>query len=369
MMKGRENKVFVKNLIVMVLLLSSVFALSLLFINNEKQESALATENTSVKKERMKIYAGGENIGVKITTKGVLVVAFSDIESSDGKITKSPAQSASVDIGDVVLSVNGKKISTSKDLAKIINESNDGVVNLEISRDNKIIEKTVHLAKGKTGDYKLGMWVRDSTAGIGTMTFFDRNTGVYGGLGHPITDSETDMMLTVDKGSLVKSTVVNVRKGEIGSPGELKGIFNNERTSLGTVGKNTTTGIFGVVSEKNFATFANEERFYEIGYKSEIKVGPAKVITTIDESGPKSYDISIEKILDNSKGPNKNMLIKITDPILLEKTGGIVQGMSGSPIIQDGRIIGAITHVLINKPNVGYGIYIENMLKDANLLK
>lgn len=368
-MKGRKNKVFLKNLIGMVLLLSSVFALSLFVINNEKQESALAVQNNYEKKQRMQVYAGGDNIGVKISTKGVLVVAFSDIESADGKIIKSPAQTSDVEIGDIVITVNEKKINSSKDLAKFISDSSDGTAILEISRDNKIISKNVKLCANKSGDYKLGMWVRDSTAGIGTMTFIDKNTGVYGGLGHPITDSETQMILSVDKGSLVRSTVVNVKKGEIGSPGELKGIFNNEKNPIGSVGKNTPSGIFGVVSEKNLSYFTNNDRLYDIAYKDEIKVGPAKIITTIDDKGPKFYDISIEKILDTSKGANKNMLIKITDEHLIEKTGGIVQGMSGSPIIQDGKIIGAVTHVLVNKPSVGYGIYIENMLKDANLLK
>ncbi|MGL5067021.1 MAG: SpoIVB peptidase [Sarcina sp.] len=367
MMKDGRVKSFIKNLIVMCLILSSVFALSIFSLNGNKAQSVLATENNS--KERLKVYAGGENIGIKISTKGVLAVAFSDIESKDGKLIKSPAEASNVSLGDVILKIDGKDISTSKELLSIVSESKTGTIKLTIDRDGNLVSKNVKLVENKKGDYKLGLWVRDSTAGIGTMTFFDECTGIYGGLGHPITDGETEKILSVGNGSLVKSTVVNVRKGEVGSPGELKGVFTNERTSLGTVGKNTSTGIYGVVHDKSRENYKVDSRMYEVAYKDEIQTGEAQIITTIDEEGPRYYNISIEKILDTSKGPNKNMLIKITDSELLEKTGGIVQGMSGSPIIQNGKIVGAVTHVLVNKPNIGYGIYIENMLKDANLLK
>ncbi|MGL4451508.1 MAG: SpoIVB peptidase [Sarcina sp.] len=367
-MENNRMKNVLRSLMVGCLLLSSVFAFSIFFFNGNVTKSVLATENIG-SRERLKVYAGGENIGIKISTKGVLAVAFSDIESKEGKILKSPAEVSNITLGDVILKIDGKDISTSKELLGIVGESKTGVVELTIDRNGHIMNKNVKLIKNKKGDYKLGLWVRDSTAGIGTMTFFDDKTGVYGGLGHPITDSETEKIISVGDGKLVKSTVVDVRKGQVGSPGELKGVFNNDRVILGTVGKNTTTGIYGVVNEKSKMNYKADDRLYEIAYKEEIKVGEAKIITTIDEQGPKCYNISIEKILDTTKGPNKNMLIKITDPKLLEKTGGIVQGMSGSPIIQNGKIVGAVTHVLVNRPNIGYGIYIENMLKDANLLK
>ena len=367
-MENSRLKSFFKKFIAVCLILSSVFAFSIFFLDKGVTKSVFATENIS-SKERLKVYAGGENIGIKISTKGVLAVAFSDIESKDGKFVKSPAEISNINLGDIILKIDGREISTSKELLGAISENKTGTIHLIIERNENLIDKKVKLIKNKKGDYKLGLWVRDSTAGIGTMTFFDSQTGVYGGLGHPITDSETERIISVGDGKLVKSTVINVRKGEVGYPGELKGIFNNDRTSLGTVGKNTPTGIYGVVNENSSSIYKVKDRLYDMAYKEEIKTGPAKIITTIDETGPKYYNISIEKILDNSKGPNKNMLIKITDSELLEKTGGIVQGMSGSPIIQDGRIIGAVTHVLVNKPNIGYGIYIENMLRDANLLK
>ena len=367
-MENNRLRSFFRNFIAVCLILSSIFAFSIFFLGKGASKPALANENFA-SRERFKVYAGGENIGIKISTKGVLAVAFSDIESKDGKLVKSPAEISNISLGDVILKVDGKDVNTAKDLLNVISENKTGSILVTLEKEGNLIDKKVKLIKNKNDEYKLGLWVRDSTAGIGTMTFFDSNTGVYGGLGHPITDSETERIISVGDGKLVKSTVISVRRGEVGHPGELKGIFNNNRSALGTVGKNTKTGIYGVVDEHNHSIYKVQDRLYDIGYKDEIKTGPAKIITTIDEEGPRYYNISIEKILDTSKGPNKNMLIKITDTELLDKTGGIVQGMSGSPIIQDDKIVGAVTHVLVNKPNVGYGIYIENMLRDANLLK
>lgn len=373
MENGKEKKRFIKNFILMCLFLSSVFALTTFIINRDFSESVFALEKktTVSKSDRMKIYAGGENIGVKISTKGVLAVAFSDIEDANRKSLKSPAEEAGIELGDVILKIDNKNISSSKQLRDVVTENKKGKVEIVIDRRGKEIVKSVTLVKDKKGDYKIGLWVRDSTAGIGTMSFYDENTGVYGALGHPITDSETDKILTVESGTLINSNVVNIRKGSVGAPGELKGVFVNEKTSFGTVGKNTPCGIFGVINKNEMQKRSSDKnnKLYEIAYKDEVEVGPAQIITTIDQSGPKYYSINIEKVLEQNKVGPKSMVIKVTDPELLEKTGGIVQGMSGSPIIQNGRIVGAVTHVLINKPDTGYGIYIEWMLKDANLLK
>lgn len=373
MKNGKEKKRFIKNFILICLLLSSVFALSTFIINRGFSESVFALEkkNSINQGDRMKIYAGGENIGVKISTKGVLAVAFSDIEDAQRKSLKSPAEEAGIELGDIILKIDNKDISSSKQLRDIVTNSKKGEIQILIDRKGKEIIKTVKLVKDKKGDYKIGLWVRDSTAGIGTMSFYDENTGVYGALGHPITDSETDKILTVQSGTLIDSNVVSVRKGSIGAPGELKGVFVNEKVAIGTVGKNTPCGIFGVINKIELQTRSSnkDNKLYEIAYKDEVEVGPAEIITTIDETGPQYYSINIEKVLDQNKVGPKSMVIKVTDERLLEKTGGIVQGMSGSPIIQNGRIVGAVTHVLINKPDTGYGIYIEWMLKDANLLK
>lgn len=368
-MKGLNGKKkLIEKFIVISMVLSSIFFLNNFFFTKNKEiDNAIATENYfKTKNGNLKVYAGGENVGIKISTKGVLAVAFSDIETKEGTFIKSPSDQSGIEIGDVILKINGNIINTSKELKKEINNSGEKISVL-ISRDGKEMTRNISILKDKNNDKKIGLWVRDSTAGIGTLTFYDKNTGKYGALGHPITDSETEKILTVEKGDILNSTVVNVRKGKIGNPGELKGLFINERESLGNVNKNTNCGIFGEITSRSFNL--DESKLYEVGARNQIKLGPAQIITTIDEEGPKYYDIVIEKLLNQNTKSAKSMVIRVTDEELLSKTGGIVQGMSGSPIIQDGKIIGAVTHVLINKPDVGYGIYIEWMLKDANIIK
>lgn len=228
------------------------------------------------------------------------------------------------------------------------------------------MKKKVKPVKSKDNQYKIGLWIRDSTAGVGTLTFYDNKTGTFAALGHPITDVDTGTILNVNSGQIVNSSIVSVRKGVRGTPGELKGIFIDEDVVLGQIIKNTQCGIFG---KSNLPIKNKNNKKMKLALRDEIKEGPAQIYTTIDGSEPKLYNIMVEKLLpQNSPGP-KSMVIKVTDKELLEKTGGIVQGMSGSPIIQDNKIIGAVTHVLINKPDTGYGIYIEWMLKDADILK
>lgn len=314
----------------------------------------------------MEVYPGGTSIGVKLSTKGVLVVAFSDVEARDGKLP-SPAAQSGVNIGDSILKVNNLNIESAEQLVKLINESEGKEIELVISRKGQIINKKIMPVKhSNESKYKIGLWVRDSTAGVGTLTFYDAKSKIFGALGHPITDVDTGTLLSVSKGNIVKSSIINIRKGEKGNPGELKGIFVEETTNIGSISSNTECGIFGE-SKENLANNIYSKPI-KIALRNEIKEGPAKIITTIDEEGPKLYDIEIQKLLQQDSPGPKSMLIKITDPVLLEKTGGIVQGMSGSPIIQSGKLIGAITHVLINKPDTGYGIYIEWMIKDSNIL-
>lgn len=312
----------------------------------------------------LEVYPGGLNIGIKINTKGVLVVGHSDIEKDDTRV-ESPAKTSGIELGDILIKINGKEIENSKDLSSKIKKVDNDKIEVEYIRNGITQSKDINLLK-EDDEYKLGLWVRDSTAGIGTLTFFDKNTKRFGALGHPITDGDTDKPFTISEGNLLNSSVISVRKGEKGSPGELKGLFVNEKDSLGKIEKNTETGIFGEGNDKLINTIFNKP--LKVAFRNEIKEGPAKIITTIDEDGPKLYDIEIIKLLPQDKPGPKSMLIKVTDEELLEKTGGIVQGMSGSPIIQDDMLIGAVTHVLINKPDVGYGIYIEWMLKDAGII-
>ena len=313
----------------------------------------------------LEVYPGGLNVGIKISTKGVLVVGHSDLDSFEGKI-ESPAKASGIELGDIIIRIDGEDIENSRDLSQKISKLEEEKILIEYMRNGINNKREVQLKK-ENNEYKLGLWVRDSTAGIGTLTFYDKKSNVFGALGHPITDGDTNRPFSIKEGNLLNSSIISIKKGEKGAPGELKGLFINERESIGKIDKNTESGIFGVGSDYLINNVYN--RPIKVGFRSEIKEGPAKIITTIDENGPKEYDIEILKLLSQEEPGAKSMVIKVIDEELLEKTGGIVQGMSGSPIIQDDKLIGAVTHVLINKPDIGYGIYIEWMLKDSGIIE
>ncbi|NFR04955.1 SpoIVB peptidase [Clostridium botulinum] len=328
----------------------------------------LPIKSVSVKSvPQIYVYPGGTPVGVRLSTKGVLVVSLSDIQSEKGKIV-SPAAESGIQVGDMIININNKPINSSEDLIKEINLNKKSNLNVTIERNGKTLNKTIVPIKDKVNNvYKIGLWVRDSTSGVGTLTFYDKKTNKFAALGHPITDVDTGNVLKINKGEIVESSIISVRKGQKGSPGELRGIFMNEDSALGSVSKNTLCGIYG--KSKSSLVCKKYNKPLKIALRSEIKEGPAKILTTIDGTEPKLYDIKIEKLLFQDVPGPKSMVIKITDNELLNKTGGIVQGMSGSPIIQDNKLVGAVTHVLINRPDVGYGIYIEWMLKDAEILQ
>ncbi|NOH16781.1 SpoIVB peptidase [Clostridium cochlearium] len=312
----------------------------------------------------LSVYPGGQPIGVKLNTKGVLVVGLTDLEGEKGKIT-SPAAVAGIELGDSILEINGENIESGENISSIISKSNGEVLKVKVERKDKIIEKEVKAKKTKEGNYKIGLWVRDSTTGVGTLTFYDDKTKTFAALGHPITDIDTGVTLKVDKGEIVPSSIISIKKGLKGNPGELKGIFLDDKDPIGNIKNNTECGIFGNVNNNIIYDY---NRKMKVALRDEIKEGPAYILTTIQGERPKKYSINIEKLLPQGEAGPKSMLIKVTDKELLNKTGGIVQGMSGSPIIQNDKIVGAVTHVLINKPDTGYGIYIEWMLKDSNII-
>lgn len=313
----------------------------------------------------IEVIPGGNSIGVKLSSDGVLVVGHSNVKVND-EIKESPAKTAGIEIGDVITEVNGKKIETSKELIEDVKKSDCSKIEVSIIRNGEQFKKEVELANEKDDGYKIGLWVRDSTAGVGTMTFYEEKSGKFGALGHPVTDGETNEPFIIKEGDLLKSSIISVRKGEKGSPGELRGIFQEEENPLGKIEKNTECGIFGA-GNKNVCSYL-EKKPIHVAARDEIKLGKAYIITTIDEEGPKEYEIEVVKLFQQEEPGPKSMIIKITDENLLSKTGGIVQGMSGSPIIQNNKIIGAVTHVLINKPDVGYGIYIDWMLHDVGIV-
>ena len=328
---------------------------------NSKELTTLHKE----KRKNIEVYPGGISIGVKINNKGALVVGYSDISTYDG-LSESPGKIAGIELGDIIEEVNGENIETCSDLISKVKSCRNDELTVKILRGNSEITKKVPLIK-EDNEYKIGLWVRDSTAGIGTLTFYDKDSKTFGALGHPITDGDTNVSFNIKSGTLLRSSILSIKKGERGNPGEIKGLFINENESIGTIEKNTSSVIYG--DGLTELINPNFNKAMTVAYRDEIKEGHAQIITTVEDDGAKAYDIEILKLLPQDEPGSKSMIIKIVDPVLLEKTGGIVQGMSGSPIIQNGKIIGAVTHVLINKPDVGYGIYIEWMLQDAGVIK
>jgi len=315
--------------------------------------------NINVSDTKMLI-PGGNTIGIKMFTEGLLCVGISDIADKKGNIVNLANQNG-IETGDIFISANGKNLRSTEQFAKLVSESDGEAINLTIDRNGKTLTKNITPLLTNDG-YKIGIWVRDSTAGIGTLSFTDPETGTYGALGHAICDSDTGMLMPVSDGAIVSAEVFGVQKGEKGTPGELKGTFTKAAHNLGTIEKNTTFGIFGKLSSENSETDITP---IPIASKNMIKKGKAQIISNVNGTESEIFDIEIQRILTFGGNDNKNMIIKVTDSDLLEKTGGIVQGMSGSPIIQNGKLVGAVTHVFVNDPTRGYGVFIENMLIEA----
>ncbi|MEG1256357.1 SpoIVB peptidase [Clostridium sp.] len=308
------------------------------------------------------VYPGGKPLGIKINTKGALVIALSDIEIEGDKI-QSPAAVAGIAIGDSIMKINGDDIKKAEDIATYVNRANGEKIKITVNRKGKEMDFIINPIVSKNDEnYKIGLWVRDSVAGVGTLTFYHKESGKFGALGHPITDIDTSTIMSVGKGEIVNSNIVSVRKGAKGNPGELRGIFTEDNVLLGSIKTNTSCGIFGEGNDNLISSNFNQPM--KVGFKDEIKVGKAQILTTIDGKEPELFDIVIEKLLNQSEPDGKSMIIKVTDPVCLEKTGGIIQGMSGSPIIQNNKIVGAVTHVLVNKPDTGYGIYMDWMIDE-----
>lgn len=300
----------------------------------------------------------GEAIGIKLFTKGLLCVGISEIADDSGNIINL-ASEYDIRMGDIFLSANGKKLETTEQLAQIVNESGGKPIKFESIRDGK--NMTSEVVPVMTGDgYKIGVWVRDSTAGIGTLSFVDSENLTYGALGHPICDNDTGMVMPVSDGSIIRADIFGVQKGEKGAPGELKGTFS-ESGDVGTIEKNTNFGIYGSIDPGAVETSVG----IPIASKNAIKKGKAQIVSNVSGKKTEYFDVEIQHILTFGNDDNKNMVIKVIDEDLLETTGGIVQGMSGSPIIQDGKLVGAVTHVFVNDPTRGYGIFIENMLAEV----
>lgn len=297
----------------------------------------------------------GTPFGIKMFTDGVLVVGVNEVITDSG--SKNPAKEAGIKLGDSIISIDGTEMLSNEDVGEAVSSSNGKMLKVCLKRDGT--EMTVELKpvlSNSDGKYKAGIWVRDSSAGIGTVTYYDPANSCFGGLGHAICDVDTGDILPLMSGEVVDVNINGVTKGQKGAPGELRGSFVS-RTAMGSLLLNNETGVFGVMDYCP----AKNAKAMPLAMKQEVKTGKATILTTLDGQTPKEYEIRIEKANIGSTNMTKNMVIEVTDPELLEKAGGIVQGMSGSPIIQDGKLVGAVTHVLINDPTKGYGIFAENM--------
>ena len=315
------------------------------------------TVPVSVADEKILI-PGGSPVGVAIRTQGVLVVGVSDLGGS----TISPAREAGLKSGDLIQAVDGEPVTGARHLSSLIT-SGEAVVLTVLRDDQSISVPLTPVVDPRDGAYRLGAWVRDSTAGVGTLSFYDPETGRFGALGHAITDIDTGMVLDVQNGEIVESRITEIHRGEVGAPGELVGRFGSGSEALGSIDINGACGIYGQAYEPMTNSLYPDG--LPILSRDEVHPGHAQILTTLDDSGPAAYDCEIVKLSHQGSASQRSILLEITDPALLEKTGGIVQGMSGSPIIQDGKLVGAVTHVLVNQPDTGYGIFIENMLDAA----
>lgn len=305
--------------------------------------------------EDYEVCVSGEIFGIKIFTQGVMVVGISDVETDNGN--QNPATNAGIKIGDNILSIDGKQVSSNEDVSQLISESEGKTLTVIISRKGKQNQMKLTPILSKDGAYKAGMWVRDSSAGIGTMTFYNPVTATYAGLGHAICDVDTGDILPLGDGEIVGAKIQSISKSTDGKSGSICGIFDGGR--LGDLKLNTELGIYGTLD-----SVSENVNLMKVALKQEIEVGKAQVLCSIDNNSPQYYDCEIIKIKHNND-LTQNMVIEITDKELLEKAGGIVQGMSGSPIIQNGKLVGAVTHVFVNDTSKGYAIFAENMYEQS----
>lgn len=328
-------------------------------------ESEMQTASTTSVSDNY-VYPGGQSVGVKLDVKDVLIVGLEELESEDGK-SVNPGLEAGLQIGDTVISIDGTNVHSASDVQDIIEDTDQKSVRLKIGRKSELIDINIHPVKtADEGVYRLGLWVREKTAGIGTLTFYYPENGSFAALGHGITDPESGSVYKVADGQLMDARILSLKEGKKGSPGELRGIFYEADEPLGRLEVNNQKGIFGIAYDRLLNGVTND--MVEIAAKEEVKTGEAMILTTINGDTVQEFSIKIEKIsLSGSVGneKNKNMVIRVTDEELLKACGGIVQGMSGSPIMQNGKMVGAVTHVLVNDPQKGYAIFAETMLEEA----
>ncbi len=313
----------------------------------------IKTVNVDVVRETLLVPCGTP-FGIKMLTNGVVIVGVADIKTTSG--TVNPAAIAGLKVGDIITAIDEKEVNTNAEIIDTVTKSEGKELTFSVCRNNVKFSVCLQPVKSEADSmFKAGLWVRDSTAGIGTLTFYNPVTKSFGGLGHGVCDADTNELMPLLNGDIVPVTISGIDKGQKGTPGELRGYFTTD-TAMGTLDANVPAGVYGTL---NFTPKGNA---LEVAMKQEVKTGAAKILTTIDGGKPRYYNVEIENIDYRDSVQSKNMVLHITDENLINVTGGIVQGMSGSPIIQNNKIVGAVTHVFVNDPTRGYGIFAENML-------
>ena len=322
-------------------------------------------KNVDVRVEESRVLVpGGQAIGVALHTSGVLVVGTSDLAGG----AANPAQEAGLQPGDVIRSLGGQEVESAQHLTQLVNAHGGETVEMVVQRTGKEVRMRIAPVRDALdGQYRLGVWVRDSTAGVGTLSFYDPESGAFGALGHAITDVDTGESLTVRDGDILHADIVDVLKGQRGEPGELKGSFLKEGETFGSILLNNAFGIYGQSDEALVNPLYPQG--LPVGSRYSVHEGKASILSTVEGDTVREYEVEITRCVQQGSPAQKGMILRVTDPELLERTGGIVQGMSGSPILQDGHIIGAVTHVYVNDPTQGYGMYIEWMLEQAKQAK
>jgi stage IV sporulation protein B len=326
-------------------------------------KSASILCGTNIKeKERPKpaerVYVGGTPIGLELLSRGVIVVGFTDVETDDGVF--NPAKKALIQTGDILTHLDNIAVNSHQSIAVILKDYKGfGTVPFTVLRNGTSVTGLITPKKDAlTGAYKIGVWVKDSSSGIGTLTYVKEDLQ-FGSLGHPVTDSDTRIIMPISDGQAYDCNIIGIVKGRRGAPGELKGIFLRSN-HLGTIDANNSFGVYGRFFNERINSLFPEP--LEVAARDEIRMGKAKIVTTLCGNTPEVFDVEIIKVVKQRKKGEKGMVISVKDKRLLSETGGIVQGMSGSPIIQNGKIVGAVTHVFINDPTKGYGVFLDWML-------
>ncbi|WP_158735200.1 SpoIVB peptidase [Alteribacillus sp. YIM 98480] len=339
--------------------------------NQEKSNASIKVTSMPKKQSKIKtlpdikLVPGGDSIGVKLQSDGIMIVGFHEIAADKGRI--SPAKEAGMKVGDRIISINGKKVNQLEDVVQILeNAKTSESLQVKVKRNNEERKLNVKMHQGKKGNV-IGAYIRNAASGVGTLTFYEPKSGKFGALGHVIADSDTKKPIIVEDGTIVRSSVRSIERGANGKPGEKQAVLSTDNDILGKVTKNSSFGVFGHLDKDRLLKKPFFSKPLPIAFAHEVKKGPAEILTVVEGEKIEKFEIEIVQSVPQMHAASKGMVIKVTDDELLEKTGGIIQGMSGSPIIQDGKIIGAVTHVFVNDSTSGYASHIEWMLEEAGI--